>query len=139
MITLIGESQARIGNRFYYLGPLTDCKECKLKGVCFNLESGHLYEVKGIRDTEHDCVIHESKAIVVEVDKVPVSVAVNGKKAIEGSMITFESIRCDAVGCDNYWFCHPPGIKDGMKLSVSDVVGDLDCPKGEKRVLVKLF
>jgi Uncharacterized protein conserved in archaea len=138
MITLIGEAQARIGNRFYYIGPLTECKECKLKGVCFNLEPGHLYEVKGLRDAEHDCAIHESKARVVEVEKVPIPLAVNGKKAIEGSKITFETMKCDSIGCENYGFCHPWGIKDGMKLSVSDIIGDLDCPKGEKRVLVKL-
>ena len=138
LITLIGEAQARIGNRFYYLGSLTECKDCKLKGVCFNLEPGHLYEVKTLRDAMHDCEIHESKVRAVEVIKVPVSVAVPGKKAIDGSTITFETVKCDMIGCENYSYCHPAGIKDGMKMTIADVVGDVNCMINEKMVLVKL-
>lgn len=138
LITLIGEAQAKVGNRFYYMGPLTECKECRLKGVCFNLESGHLYEVTALRDTEHDCEIHESKVRVVEVEKRPTAAAVSGKKAIDGSMITFEMPKCDLIGCENYWYCHPVGIKDGMKLSITDVIGDIDCPKDDKLALVRL-
>lgn len=138
MITLIGEPQARVGNRFYYLGPLAECKDCRLKGVCFNLESGHLYEVVSIRDAEHDCGIHESKVRAVEVSKIPMSVAVRNKKAIDGSMITFETLECEHIGCDNYAYCHPPGVKGGMKMSISDIVRDIDCPVGERLVLVKM-
>lgn len=138
LITLIGEAQAKTGNRFYYLGPLTECKDCRLKGVCFNLEPGHLYEITALRDTQHDCELHESKARVVEVMKVPVPVAIQGKKAIDGSMITFEAVKCDNIGCENYIMCHPAGIKDGMKMSISDVIGDIECQIGEKMVLVRL-
>ena len=138
LITLIGEAQAMIGNRFYYLGPLTECKDCRLKGVCFNLIPGHLYEVKTLRDAMHDCEIHESKVRAVEVEKVPVSVAVPGKKAIDGSTITFESMKCDMIGCENHWYCHPAGIRDGMKMMITDIIGDITCPINEKMVLVKL-
>lgn len=138
LITLIGEPQAKVGNRFYYLGALTECKECRLKGVCFNLEPGHLYEVTALRDTEHDCEIHESKVRVVEVEKRPTLATVPRKKAIDGSMITYESVKCTNLGCVNYVNCHPIGIEDGMKLSITEMIGDIECPIDESLVLVKL-
>jgi len=138
LITLIGEAQAKVGNRFYYLGPLTECKDCRLKGVCFNLEPGHLYEVMGLRDAQHDCEIHESKVRAVEVNKIPVSAAIQNKKAIEGSVITFEAAKCDNIGCENYVYCCPYGIREGARFSISEVIGDIDCLIGEKKALVKL-
>ncbi|MFA7622902.1 MAG: UPF0179 family protein, partial [Candidatus Methanomethylophilaceae archaeon] len=60
LVTLIGESQARIGNRFYYLGPSLECRECRFKNVCFNLEVGRMYEVTELRDVHHECEMHES-------------------------------------------------------------------------------
>ncbi len=138
LVTLIGESQAHIGNRFYYLGPITSCKECRLKGVCFNLELGSLYEVTALRDTMHDCLEYESGARVVEVEKIPAIAAVAKKQAIDGSMITFQSGKCENYGCE-YWFkCHPVGIKDGQKLSITEIIEDIDSPCEESLVLVKL-
>jgi len=138
LITLIGEAQAKVGNRFYYIGPLTECKDCRLKGVCFNLEPGHLYEIVAMREAEHDCEIHESKVRAVELVKVPVSVAVQSKRAIDGSVITFETANCDNIGCENYLYCRPLGIRDGTKFTISEIKGDIECLLGEKRTLVKL-
>ena len=90
LVTIVGETQARIGNRFYFMGPLTDCKECKLRNVCFNMEHGSLYEVIGLRDTVHDCAIRESKVRVVEVEKKPFRAAIPKKQAM-GSSVTFEA------------------------------------------------
>ena len=138
LITLIGDVQARIGNRFYFMGPMTECKECRLRGVCFNLEPGSLYEVVALRDTKHDCPIHEGLVRVVEVEKKPIPAAVSHKFAIDGSTITFESKRCGNPGCENRVYCVPISIKDGTKLKITDIVGDLECPLGENIVLVKL-
>ena len=138
LITLIGETQARIGNRFYFLGPLTECKECRLRGVCFNLEPGSLYEVIGLRDTVHDCPVHEGNVKVVEVEKKPMLAAVPVKHAIDGSTITFESRRCDNLGCGNRSYCIPVSIKDGTKLKIVDILGDIECPNEESIMLVKL-
>lgn len=139
LITLIGGPQAKVGNRFYYMGPLAECRECRLKGVCSNLETGHMYEIKGLRDTEHDCEVHESKARVVEVEKVPIPAAVHSKKAIDGSMITYEQVACDIRGCANRVLCRPVSLKDGMKLSITEVVGDIECMKGERLAMVRLL
>jgi len=138
LITLVGETQARIGNRFYFLGPLGDCKECRLRGICFNLEPGSLYEVVALRDTNHECSVHEGSVRAVEVERKPIPAAVSRKYAIDGSVITFESKRCDDLECENRVYCVPVSIKDGMKLRITEIIGDLECPRDEDVVLVKL-
>lgn len=138
LITLIGAPQAHVGRRFHFIGPLTECRECRLKGICFNLEPGRLYEITGVRDAEHDCPVHEDKVKVVEVEKRPTEAAVQHKKAIDGSMITFEAMRCDSRGCVNYTYCHPVGLEDGMKLSIGEIAGELECARGERLHLVRL-
>ncbi|MDR0791509.1 MAG: UPF0179 family protein [Methanomassiliicoccaceae archaeon] len=138
LITLIGETQARIGNRFHFVGPLTECKECRLRGVCFNLEPGSLYEVVGLRDTIHECPIHEGSVRVVEVERKPTNAAVPRKQAIDGSTITFECRKCKNLGCENRIYCVPVCVKDGTKLRITNVIGDLECPEGDEVVLVKL-
>ncbi len=139
LVTLVGDSQARLGNRFYFVGPSTECKECRLRNVCFNLEPGALYEITGLRDTRHECALHESEVRVVEVEKKAFRAAVPKKSAIDGSMITFEARKCDNIGCENYQLCRPWNVKDGDKLSVTDVQEDLECQKGESLTLVKLI
>ncbi|MDR2866377.1 MAG: UPF0179 family protein [Methanomassiliicoccaceae archaeon] len=138
LITLIGETQARIGNRFYFMGPLTECKECRLRGVCFNLEPGSLYEVVALRDTQHDCPIHEGSVRVVEVERKPMAAAVLQKHAIDGSTITFDKLQCNTIGCENRAYCAPASLKDGMRFRITDIVGDLECCEGRDIVLVKL-
>lgn len=137
LVTIVGESQARIGNRFYFVGPLTECKECKLRNVCFNMEVGALYEIVDLRDTVHDCAIRESKVRVVEVEKKAFRAAVTKKQAM-GSSITFESRNCPNIGCENHQFCCPPNTKDGDRFSIVDDISDIKCPIGEQLRLVKL-
>ena len=138
LITLIGESQAQIGNRFYFTGPLAECRECRLRGVCFNLEPGSLYEVVALRDTVHECPVHESMVRVAEVDKKPRIVALPSKYAIDGSVVTFESRKCNNLGCENRNYCVPVSIKDGTKLRIVDIIGDVGCTEPESLVLVKV-
>ena len=136
IITLIGERKAKEGIRFVYRGPLTECRECKLKAVCFNLDAGGSYKIKAIRDVHHDCKIHEDGVRVVEVEKVPSRVAVSKKSALEGSTISIEEIRCRNVGCVRYRLCHPPGLDKGMKGKITKVCNDVECPEGMKLVEV---
>ena len=138
LITLVGEAQARTGNRFYFMGPQTDCKECRLRGVCFNLEPGRQYEIVSVRDTHHDCEVHDGGVRVVEVEKKPTMSCVSKKVAIEGSIITFDESDCARMGCEHWPHGHPIGIKAGEKLTVTDTVGKVDCPIRDDLVLVKL-
>lgn len=138
LVTLIGECHARIGNRFYYMGPTEECKECKMKNICFNLEHGALYEVVQLRDTRHECSLRGDKVRVVVVEKVPFQAAIPKKLAIDGSMITFEKRGCDNLACENRRYCAPVNAKDGGKYSITKIIGDLKCPMDEKLVLVKI-
>lgn len=137
-VTLIGERHARIGNRFYYMGPTEECRDCRMKNICFNLEQGALYEIVQLRDTIHECSLREDNVRVVVVEKVAFQGAVPKKQAIDGSRITFESRKCDNLGCENRRYCVPPNAKDGEKYAITKVIGDLKCPCGEALVHVKL-
>ncbi len=137
-ITLIGEHQARPGELFVYRGPLTECRDCKLKAVCFNLDAGGIYKIKGIRDVHHDCRIHEEGVRVVEVEKIPLRCAVSRKHAIEGSTISYEEPRCKNMGCGHYRICHPLGIEKSMKFKLSSITEAINCPEGINLVEVVL-
>lgn len=138
LITLVGEKQTRIGDRFYFMGPQADCKDCRLRGVCFNLEPGRQYEIVSVRDTRHDCEVHEGGVRVVEVVKVPTIACIPKKLAIEGSVITYEESDCGRMGCEHWRYCHPIGIKTDDKLQVSDIIRKAECPIGSDLTIVKL-
>jgi uncharacterized protein (UPF0179 family) len=136
MITVIGERQAKIDGHFIYLGPLTECKECKLKGVCFNLDAGALYRIVEVRDVKHDCMVHEDGVRVVKVEKERMEGVVSKKGAWEGTTIAHEIIKCDNIGCAHYRLCPPMGIDKGHKARIAKIIGDLDCSEGKKLVRV---
>jgi uncharacterized protein (UPF0179 family) len=139
LITLIGESQAKVGNRFYFIGPQPECNECKLKGVCFNLDNGSLYEITEIRKQVHECESNEDHVRAVVVTKVPTDSTVPKKQAIDGSIITFKAPECGQLGCEYYRRCHPIGVEDGKKYSVVGTFGDVVCPVGQKIVFAKMM
>ena len=89
LVTVVGESQCKKGFEFVFSGPLAECRECKVKNVCFHLEPNRLYRVIEVRDVHHDCKVHEEGVRVVEVEKLPTKTALPSKSAIEGSMITY--------------------------------------------------
>lgn len=140
LITLLGKAHAEVGSEFYFIGPLTECKDCRLKGVCFNLEPGAKYRVTEVRPQTHECHEYDGDAVVaVVVEKIVTPAAIPKKQAIEGSVITYQESKCDNIGCPNYALCHAPGKRDGMKYSVAAVRGDLECSRKEKMVSVDLF
>lgn len=138
LITLVGKTVAKTGNRFYFMGPQTECKDCRLKGVCFNLEPGRQYEISSVRETAHECEIHDDGVVAVEVEKKPTRACIPKKLAIEGSMITIDEKKCARLGCEYWQQCHPIGIKAGDKLPVDEVLEGVDCPLGDSLVLAKL-
>ena len=138
VITLIGEHQARKGEMFVYRGPLTECRDCKLKAVCFNLDAGSLYRITNVRDVKHECRIHEGGVSVVEVEKDKHRGALPMRSAIEGSTITFDVIKCDELGCENWQLCHPMGLEKNRKVRVAKVERELKCPAGLRMMAVVL-
>ena len=138
-ITLISLPLAKEKVRFYYLGPQSECENCKLKKVCANLEQGSMYEVTSVRTQTHDCALNEDKVRVVEVNKVPQRSAVPKKSAIEGGIITFKEPECQNVDCKNYRSCHTYGLENGKKYKIISIEGSADCPIHKDLVMVMLF
>lgn len=139
VVTMLSESQAKVGNQFYFMGPQLECRECKLKAVCFNLEQGALYEVTGIRDQVHDCVFNEDKVRAVEIEKKARNATAPKRSTVEGSVITFQEPDCGRMDCINYRSCHPTAMESGKKYSVVGIDGSVDCPIGENLVHVRLI
>lgn len=135
-ITLIGERQAKDGVVFVYNGFVPECRECKLKAVCFNLDSGGVYRIKAVRDVHHECKMHEDGVRVVEVEKIPATICVAQKFALEGSTITYDEIKCKNVGCERYRLCHPVAVERGNKYKIVQVRGEVPCPEGNKIIEV---
>lgn len=130
LVTLIGERIAKKDEEFIYLGPNNDCKNCKLKTVCFNLKQNRRYKIKKVRDKKHNCKIHEGTATVVEVEQLPIITAID-KKHTEGSKAKFQKIDCNNIGCDNYRYCSEKIQKDKTYV-IKKIYEDIKCPLGNK-------
>lgn len=132
LVTVVGKLQCREGFEFVFGGPLAECRDCKVRNVCFHLEENRRYRVIRMRDVQHECKLHEDGVRVVEVEKVPMRAAIPAKAALEGAMLTFEDVECGNLGCDNYRLCRPLGAKRGMRFRIASVEpGDVSCERGE--------
>ncbi|OGS56406.1 MAG: hypothetical protein A3K60_08275 [Euryarchaeota archaeon RBG_19FT_COMBO_56_21] len=139
MVTVVGESQCKKGFEFVFGGPLADCRDCKVRNVCFHLEQNKWYKVTEIRDVHHECRIHEGGVRVVEVEKIPIQAAVPTRIAVEGSMMTFEETDCDVVGCAHYRLCKPFGPGESVRYQISKVLDtEVECSKGRSLKVVLL-
>jgi len=128
LVTLIGERLAIKNDEFMYLGPNNDCRNCKLKTVCFNLKPNRIYKITKVRDKKHNCNLHEGTAVVVEVEKQPIITAIN-KKYTEGSKSNIEKTDCDNIGCEYHDLCKIDIQKD-KNYVIKKIHGKIDCPIG---------
>ena len=94
-VTLIGERLAKKGNEFIYHGSLSECRDCKVKTVCFNLEEGRVYRITEIRDMHHDCRVYEEGVRAVEFEKLPKKLAVDVKDAVVDNTIVYNIEFCE--------------------------------------------
>ncbi len=77
-----------------------------------------MYVIKNVKDTEHNCPIHEgNKVKVVEVEKAFINTLVDTKIAFEGSMIVFNAPDCEEE-CLMRDLCFPDGLKNGDKCKI---------------------
>ncbi len=137
IITLVGKELAKEGLEFQYIGPLMECRACKLKNVCFNLDEGKWYRVVKVRDKEHDCKVHEGgKVVTVEVEEIPVEIVVDAKTVVEGETLEFHKIPAKDCNCDPD-LCAPLGLRDGTKVKIVKILGTVKCGnKSFKKVQV---
>jgi len=137
VITLVGKLQAKKGETFVYCGPLSECRDCKLKTVCFNLDVGKWYKVANVRNIHHECKIHESGVRVIEAEPIGIPASVPSKSAIEGTSILFEPRRCGRIGCSSFRLCNPVGINPGAKYQITTVFEEVLCDEG--RLMKRVF
>lgn len=138
IVTLVGEKQAKVGNKIIYRGPLSDCRDCKRKTVCFNLDENALYEITALRDKHHECNIHEGGVRVVEMRKAPVESTIDAKLAIEGSMVNMDKDNCLNIGCRYYVKCYPIQFSNRKKYKVIKVLREIRCPETNSLKMVVL-
>lgn len=131
LVTVVGKLQCKEGFEFVFGGPLAECRDCKVRNVCFHLEENKRYRVKAIREVSHDCKIHEEGVRVVEVEKVPVRAAIPAKAALEGAMLTYEDMECGDLSCPNHELCRPRGTVTGMRFKIiSTESAKVECSRG---------
>lgn len=127
-VTLLGKLLCKEGEEFIYLGPLSNCKNCKLKTVCFNLKPGREYKVVKIRDKKHSCQVHDQDVFVVEVEELPLIGAVD-KKSSKGDKVTISTIECPHIACEYHMLCTHPGIQKNKEYRVVKTLESINCPK----------
>lgn len=127
LVTLIGEKLAKENTEFIYLGPQTDCKNCKLKTVCFNLKPGRHYKITKIRDKRHSCNVHDGTTAVIEVQELPVIAAID-KKLSEGDATKIENKECGNIGCAHFELCSNIFLKKDKNYKIAKIYEEIDCP-----------
>lgn len=131
-ITLVGNRLAKVGVEFVFRGPAMECEKCKLKNTCLNLDKNKKYQVVTIRNgMDHECFLHDTSVRAVEVLPSPIIVAIESRKAFNGSKIVYEEPKC-ATTCASYAVCHPSGIVNGDRYTIAEVLNDEvgPCEKG---------
>ena len=136
LVTLIGEKIAEENMEFVYIGPHNDCRNCKLKTVCFNLKPGRHYKINKIRDKRHSCNLHDGLAAVVEVEELPIKTCVD-KKLSKGDTVKNEGKNCNNIGCGYYDLCKIELQKD-KKYKISKIIEEINCPAEYDLQIVEL-
>ena len=139
-ITLIGSKLASVGNEFIYRGLASECEKCKLKNTCINLDKNKKYRIVRLRNgTDLECQLHDTSVRAVEVTACPIIVAIESRKAFNGSKMQYEEPEC-AKDCEHFAICHPTGLACGDKYTIAAVISDgpNPCPKGLTLKIVEL-
>jgi len=131
LVTLVGEHLAVEGEEFTYLGSNSECRNCQLKTVCFNLKPGRQYRITKLRDKHHDCNVHEGTVIVVEVEELPLTVSIP-KNISEGATTTIEKQDCKNIGCNSYEICTSEALQNGKTYTIKKVYERIQCPKNHE-------
>jgi uncharacterized protein (UPF0179 family) len=128
LVTLIGEKLAIKDSEFIYIGPNNECRNCKLKTVCFNLKTGRKYKITNVRDKKHNCNIHEGTTIVIEVQEEPIIISTE-EKIKEGAATKIKVTNCRSIGCPHFNICNKT-INKEKKYKIKKIIEKIDCPLG---------
>ena len=123
-ITLIGSRLAKEGLEFIFKGEMPECKKCRLKNTCLNLEPGRRYRIERIRSKDiHECFLHDSGVLAVDVSRAPILTTMESRKAVDGAKIMYEPPKCGKRECVVYDICRPEGL---LKSKIVEVLESLD-------------
>jgi len=136
LVTLIGEYLAKKGEEFTYIGPNNDCRNCKLKTVCFNLKPGRKYEITNVRDKTHACNVHDGKVVVIEVKELPLITAVTEPETKKNSILIKKP--CRSIGCKHIEICNNTALQSGKTYKIKKTFETFQCPEGVALVKVEL-
>lgn len=131
LVSLVGKKYADVGKEFIYIGSILECKDCKIKNICFNLDVGKRYRITKLRNKQHECKIHENSVEVVEVEEQPISIAVPSNLAIIGAIVELKN-DCKYIGCMYYRICCPSWLKENTKCKVIEVKDNIPICKYNK-------
>ncbi len=131
-ITLVSEKTARKGARFTFLGPADACAQCSLQELCTALRIGGRYEIVEIRGRKHQCSVFHGDAMVVEYRELPLLMAINGEKLIEGAVISYKKEECDHIGCPHFTRCAGKTLPTGTRIKILRIDRSLECAHGMK-------
>ena len=137
LVTLIGEKLAINDSEFTYIGSQSECRNCKLKTVCFNLKPGRQYKITNVRDKRHNCSVHEGNVVVVEVSELPLITSID-KKLAEGTKTEIKKIDCIHIGCEQYELCINNALQNGKQYTIKKIHEKIKCPAGYERYKAEL-
>jgi uncharacterized protein (UPF0179 family) len=137
LVSLIGEKLAIEGEEFLYLGPQSECRNCRLKTVCFNLKPKRRYKITKIREKQHHCNLHDGCVVVVEVEELPITTAIN-RKPSKGEKTKITPQTCQNIGCEHYELCTNIALQRDKIYTVTKVEDKLSCPAGHTLYKIQL-
>jgi uncharacterized protein (UPF0179 family) len=137
-VTLVGKNMAVVGAEFIYNGPSNECRECKVRTVCFNLTTGRRYTIKAIREMTHPCSVHEDQVVAVEFEQMPFEISIDPKQVIEGAVVTVTGRDCQNTPCPNFRLCAQDTVANNSKVMIKKVGTEMACPIGRKLVVIEV-
>ena len=136
-MTILGPAQARSGYLFLFKGIPTLCLACEYKKACLdNLDKERIYTVTKITAKKLQCILRNSKGILVEVEEADIDILIRAEIAIPSAVLTYEPVQCPK-NCPNYILCCPRGLEPGDRYVIKEVNKSVSCPTGIKLVSVK--
>lgn len=139
-ITVIGERLAKPGAAFIFAGEMPECKKCKVRGTCLNLETGRKYKIDTVREGHlMDCALHDGGVLAVSVTPAAIDALIEPKKAVKGATIVYEPLPDNAaVPADFGKYLAPEGLLKGDKCRI-DAVGESVAVNGKTYKLAAMI
>jgi len=137
-VTLVGKNMAVVGAEFVYNGPSNECRECKVRTVCFNLIKGRGYRITAIREMTHPCAVHEDQVVAVEFEQMPFEISIDPKLVIEGAVVTVTGRDCQNTPCQYFRLCAQDTVPNNSKVMIKRLGTEIVCPIGRNLVIIEV-